>query len=243
MVSYSYQNNPIRFSVNGKVSVNATNMAKPFGGSKRPNFWLNLQQTNEFLIVLSKARNLALADLVQVRKGGSNPGTWMHEDVALEFARWLSPEFAIWCNDRIKELLLANAAKPYTKLTVTESELKRVLNKYNRQKVDTYLTPDEVVQMQQACKKFGYSSVYQLMQVLVRNFLDAKDAIREIKGLKDEVKRLQKERDTWQNRHNDRLAFLTELTPFLKLANQTINEERLLRKQTEQKLKQVKTLL
>ena len=29
----------------------------------------------------------------------------MHEDVALEFARWLSPSFAIWCNDRIKELL------------------------------------------------------------------------------------------------------------------------------------------
>lgn len=30
----------------------------------------------------------------------------MHEDVALEFARWLSPAFAIWCNDRIKELLM-----------------------------------------------------------------------------------------------------------------------------------------
>lgn len=29
----------------------------------------------------------------------------MHEDVALEFARWLSPAFAVWCNDRIKELL------------------------------------------------------------------------------------------------------------------------------------------
>ncbi len=29
----------------------------------------------------------------------------MHEDVALEFARWLSPKFAIWCNDRIKELM------------------------------------------------------------------------------------------------------------------------------------------
>ena len=28
----------------------------------------------------------------------------MHEDVAMEFARWLSPKFAIWCNDRIKEL-------------------------------------------------------------------------------------------------------------------------------------------
>lgn len=28
----------------------------------------------------------------------------MHEDVAIEYARWLSPKFAIWCNDRIKEL-------------------------------------------------------------------------------------------------------------------------------------------
>ena len=29
----------------------------------------------------------------------------MHEDVAIEFARWLSPAFSIWCNDKIKELL------------------------------------------------------------------------------------------------------------------------------------------
>ena len=46
-----------------------------------------------------------LTDLVKVNYGGNNPGTWFHEDVALEFARWLSPPFAIWCNDRIKELL------------------------------------------------------------------------------------------------------------------------------------------
>lgn len=35
----------------------------------------------------------------------------MHEDVALEFARWLSPMFAIWCNDRIKELLTEGHAE------------------------------------------------------------------------------------------------------------------------------------
>lgn len=29
----------------------------------------------------------------------------MHEDVALVFAQWLSPEFYLWCNDRVKELL------------------------------------------------------------------------------------------------------------------------------------------
>lgn len=35
----------------------------------------------------------------------------MHEDVALEFARWLSPQFAIWCNDRIKELFKEGVVK------------------------------------------------------------------------------------------------------------------------------------
>lgn len=47
--------------------------------------------------------------LINVVKGGIpgkvKQGTWMHEDVALEFARWLSPAFAIWCNDKIKELM------------------------------------------------------------------------------------------------------------------------------------------
>ena len=53
------------------------------------------------------------ADLVTVIKGGNGEqGTWMHEDVALEFARWLSPKFAIWCNRRIKELLTAPQQQP-----------------------------------------------------------------------------------------------------------------------------------
>ena len=49
-------------------------------------------------------KKILSSDLVRVTYG-DNGGTWMHEDVALEFARWLSPAFAIWCNDRIKELL------------------------------------------------------------------------------------------------------------------------------------------
>lgn len=45
----------------------------------------------------------------------------MHEDVALEFARWLSPAFAIWCNDRIKELLTVG-------ITATQPTLEAMLN-------------------------------------------------------------------------------------------------------------------
>lgn len=102
---FQYNGNPITFQIGEATVVNATQMAKPFGDSKRAKNWLTLNSTKEFLDVLSKGRNLPLTDLVQVTKGGTNPGTWFHEDVALEFARWLSPQFAIWCNDRIKELM------------------------------------------------------------------------------------------------------------------------------------------
>ena len=89
--------------------VNATEMAKPFG--KRPAKWLELPSAKEFLSTLTDVRKSDFA-LIQTDKGGVNGGggTWMHEDVALEFARWLSPAFAIWCNDRIKELLTQGVA-------------------------------------------------------------------------------------------------------------------------------------
>lgn len=45
----------------------------------------------------------------------------MHEDVALEFARWLSPAFTIWCNDRIKELLQYG-------MTATQPTLEQMIN-------------------------------------------------------------------------------------------------------------------
>ncbi len=100
---FNYNGTPITFKAGNTTMVNATEMAKPFG--KRPGDWLRFQQSHEFIEQLSKVRNHTLAEMVIVTKGGNAPGTWMHEDVALEFARWLSPQFAIWCNDRIKELM------------------------------------------------------------------------------------------------------------------------------------------
>lgn len=104
--TFIYEGSPVTFQVGEATMVNATEMAKPFG--KQPVFWLNNQYTKGFLEEMAELRNLSSADLVRVIKGGNDKnaqGTWMHEDVALEFARWLSPRFSIWCNDRIKELM------------------------------------------------------------------------------------------------------------------------------------------
>lgn len=105
-IVYSYKGSEISFMSGENVMVNATEMAKPFGKTTKD--WLRTNASIEFINSLSAVRQICPSQLVVVRKGNSNEfeqGTWMHEDVALEFARWLSPAFAIWCNDRIKELL------------------------------------------------------------------------------------------------------------------------------------------
>ena len=105
ITTYSYEGTPIAFERGAGVMINATQMAKRFG--KTPKDWLRNQQSEEFISTLSAVRQICPTDLIKQRQGGDpqKQGTWMHEDVAMEFARWLSPAFAIWTNDRIKELL------------------------------------------------------------------------------------------------------------------------------------------
>ena len=110
---FSYNGNPVTFkNVDGTVMVNATQMAKQY--DKRTTDWVRLPSTKRFLSTLAEVRKSHFA-YIQSIKGGVNCGgeTWMHEDVALEFARWLSPEFAIWCNDKIKELITTGTTSLY----------------------------------------------------------------------------------------------------------------------------------
>lgn len=125
--TYKVQGVDVSFLVRKDVWVNATEMAKVFG--KRPYEWLRLPSTGEYLDALvswkknptdfsssgksrtasydenkSSGQKLPTDDLIRTEVGGSHPGTWFHEDVAIEFARWLSPEFSVWCNMIIKKL-------------------------------------------------------------------------------------------------------------------------------------------
>ena len=132
LLKYAYQGSEVTFSNGENVMVNATQMAKAFG--KEVKHWSENDSTTEFILSLARARgiepnphfanllnisevgkftSLSISDLAKlfpslikvVRGGLEEQGTWMHEDVALVFAQWLSPEFYLWCNDRIKELI------------------------------------------------------------------------------------------------------------------------------------------
>lgn len=116
---FQYNGSPISFQKGDSVMVNATEMAKPFG--KRCNDFLSTKQTNELINSLSAKTGIPATGLVIVNQGGNNQGTWLHEDLALIFAQWLSPDFYLWCNDRIKELLTYG-------MTATQPTLEQMIN-------------------------------------------------------------------------------------------------------------------
>jgi len=91
---------------------NGTNMCAAF--KKRLQHYLEAQRVSEYLDALahsliSKAGFPALdfdqarASLVQVQHGGSSRGSWIHERVAVDLARWLSPDFAVWMDGWVLE--------------------------------------------------------------------------------------------------------------------------------------------
>jgi hypothetical protein len=69
---------------------------------KKPAEWLRLPVTISLLDTLTKVRKFHNSDYQPVIAIRGNPdsggGTWFHEDVAIEYARWPSEEFKIRCD-------------------------------------------------------------------------------------------------------------------------------------------------
>ena len=82
---------------------NATVAAKHHG--KLPKDWLKTEATKIYIAELAEELGIAGSGvkedfsplLVRVEKG-RNGGTWLHPELAVEFARWLSVKFARACD-------------------------------------------------------------------------------------------------------------------------------------------------
>lgn len=90
------------------IFFNATEIAKQFDTEVRK--YLDNSRTKEYineLIVQSGTAKWAFEDLVKITKGGKYQGTWLHNLLALDFARWVSPSFAVhldkWIVNKIEE--------------------------------------------------------------------------------------------------------------------------------------------
>ena len=121
-------------SFNSDGYLNATQIAKQF--DKRINNYLRSEQTQLYITALLdvlKARNSAMTEnqLVIVQKGGNVhfSGTWLHPKLAVDFARWLDPKFAVWCDEQIEQIISGSLQleKPQPTKTAIENELRGLL--------------------------------------------------------------------------------------------------------------------
>ncbi len=89
----------------GVVYLNATKTAKEF--NKRLDNWKSSKETIRYIDALSRSLKISERDLIVVRQGGTpeEQGTWIHKSLIILFARWLSPEFAVWCDLQIEDIL------------------------------------------------------------------------------------------------------------------------------------------
>ena len=105
--SFQFNNIPVSFHQDGYL--NATAIAAHFG--KRVPDFIKTEQNQEYINALaehiSKTTKIVLDknQLVIVKHGGNNRGTWLHPKLAVHFARWLDPKFAVWCDKQIEQII------------------------------------------------------------------------------------------------------------------------------------------
>ena len=85
---------------------NATAAADKFG--KRVQHWLDNKETKEYIEKLNSRLsgdlNTDATGIISTKKG-RNGGTWLHPKLAVAFARWLSVDFSIWCDEQIDKII------------------------------------------------------------------------------------------------------------------------------------------
>lgn len=76
--------------------VNATAMCQACG--KRWNHYQENAATQAYIQALAAVAGIPATDLILLRQGGTptEQGTWIHPRLAIDLARWLSPQFAVW---------------------------------------------------------------------------------------------------------------------------------------------------
>ncbi len=122
---FEYKGMPISFvSEDGEPMINATEMATAF--CKEIKKWFQNQSTYEYIEEYARVKRIepmgkippslttsTLArrypSLIKVVRGGlvdtRKQGTFLCRGLSIEFARWLNPVFAVWCDERISEYL------------------------------------------------------------------------------------------------------------------------------------------
>lgn len=120
----------VAVSFNQDGYLNASAIAKHFG--KRVPDFLKTEQNQEYISALaehlSKTKKIVLEEnqLVIIKHGGNQSGTWLHPKLAIHFARWLDPRFAVWCDEQIEHILSGSLKLETRDVALSAQDVRRL---------------------------------------------------------------------------------------------------------------------
>jgi hypothetical protein len=114
--------------------VNLTALCK--SNNKQFKHWNSCKSSKVYVEELSNAVGIPASELLVVNKS-VHTGTWAHKLIAIEVAKWISPAFALWCNQHLLTLMEDGTTSLDYKRLPSNSD-KQELKKENRS-VEEYL--------------------------------------------------------------------------------------------------------
>ena len=106
--------------VDGEVYAKANSMCEP----KQLENWKNSVNTKRYLEALKNKDSLKSRELILSKRGGEElgGGTWIHEKLILNLARYVSVDFELWCDEIIAELIREGEVSMKPKIPQTYAE-------------------------------------------------------------------------------------------------------------------------
>jgi KilA-N domain len=155
----SYKGKNIRINPSDQY-VCLTDMAT--AGNKLIADWLRLNATSVYLKAFELAMGIPIEKLLHVGEGST--GTWAHRKIAIRFAQWCSPEFAIQVDFWIDELVTTGSVSIVPK-TYGEAliEAGRIALENEEIKIINSQLTEENQQLSEAVDDlFSYSSIIRI---------------------------------------------------------------------------------
>jgi hypothetical protein len=123
---FNYNGTVIQRRADGFVSL--TQMCQANG--KRLDHFLKASKTKDYIEALTQSLQMGV---LESERGGDHSGTWGHPSLAINLARWISADFAVWCDAHIFNLM-ATGSTSLEIDPIEEMKLKIELAKLEAQK-------------------------------------------------------------------------------------------------------------
>ena len=170
-----YNEIEIIFSLDETLFINATQVAKKF--KKKTNDWTRLDETQKYISSVETRYGISRHELVIKKQGGKadEQGTWIHQKLIIAFARWLSPDFAVWCDFQIEEILKSKTPQPTKPLQTFENfdlDLQISQNKKLLEFIEliTSQNPKNLFFLDKIYKSFEMKSPLELLQINLNSY-------------------------------------------------------------------------